>query len=112
MKKEYVVVRIDAPPEGAPYVIVSLSSVKDIKENNTDGPLTSPFGKANVMGFTNMNDMAKELNQMMAGGGGGGFGMQGNQTSIKLDMIEYKNLGISVGDKVFLDIVKAESSGV
>ena len=45
-------------------------------------------------------------------GGGGGFGMQGNQTSIKLDMIEYKNLGISVGDKVFLDIVKAESSGV
>ena len=92
-------------------MIVSLSSVKDIKENNTDGPLTSPFGKANVMGFTNMNDMAKELNKMMAGGGGG-FGMQGNQTSIKLDMIEYKNLGISVGDKVFLDIVKAESSGV
>ena len=111
MKKEYVVVRIDAPPEGAPYVIVSLSSVKDIKENNSDGPLTSPFGKANVMGFTNMNDMAKELNKMMAGGGGS-FGMQGNQTSIKLDMIEYKNLGISVGDKVFLDIVKAESSGV
>ena len=109
MKKEYVVVLIDAPPEGAPYVIVSLSSVKDIKENNSDGPLTSPFGKANVMGFTNMNDMAKELNKMMAGGMGG---MQGNQTSIKLDMIEYKNLGISVGDKVFLDIVKAESSGV
>ena len=71
MKKEYVVVRIDAPPEGAPYVIVSLSSVKDIKETSSDGPLTSPFGKANVMGFTNMNDMAKELSKMMAGGMGG-----------------------------------------
>ena len=67
------------------------------------------FGKSNVMGFSNMNDMAKELNKMMSGGG---LGMQGNTTSIKLDMIEYKKLGLSVGDKVFLDLTKAESSGV
>ena len=32
MKKEYVVRSIDAAPDGAPYVIVSLSSVKDFKE--------------------------------------------------------------------------------
>ena len=38
--------------------------------------------------------------------------MPGNQTSIKLDMHEYKELGISVGDKIFLDISKAESLGV
>ena len=50
------------------------------------------------MGFSNMNDMAKELNKMMSGGG---LGMTGNTTSIKLDMIEYKKLGLSVGDKVF-----------
>ena len=56
-----------------------------------------------------MNDMAKELNKMMTGGG---VGMMGNTTSIKLDMIEYKKLGLSVGDKVFLDLTKAESSGV
>ena len=108
MKKEYVVVRIDAAPDGAPYVVVSLSSKKDVQENN--GSLAPPFGKSNVMGFTNMNDMAKELNKMMTGGGGGG--MMGNTTSIKLDMLEYKNLSLSVGDKVFLDISKAESSGV
>ena len=107
MRKEFVVVRIDAAPDAAPYVVVSLSSKKDVQENN--GPLTSPFGKANVMGFSNMNDMAKELNKMMTGGG---MGMMGNTTSIKLDMIEYKKLGLSVGDKVFLDISKAESSGV
>ena len=107
MRKEFVVVRIDAAPDAAPYVVVSLSSKKDVQENN--GPLTSPFGKANVMGFSNMNDMAKELNKMMTGGG---IGMMGNTTSIKLDMIEYKKLGLSVGDKVFLDISKAESSGV
>tara|TARA_B100001167_G_scaffold26517_1_gene13921 strand:- start:338 stop:667 length:330 start_codon:yes stop_codon:yes gene_type:complete len=107
MRKEFVVVRIDAAPDAAPYVVVSLSSKKDVQENN--GPLTSPFGKANVMGFSNMNDMAKELNKMMTGGG---IGMMGNTTSIKLDMIEYKKLGLSVGDKIYLDLTKAESSGV
>ena len=106
MKKEYVVVRIDAAPDAAPYVVVSLSSKKDVQESN--GPLSSPFGKSNVMGFSNMNDMAKELNKMMSGG----MGMMGNTTSIKLDMIEYKKLGLSVGDKVYLDLTKAESSGV
>ena len=106
MRKEYVVVRIDAAPDAAPYVVVSLSSKKDMQEK--DGPLSSPFGKANVMGFTNMNDMAKELNKMMTGGGG----MMGNTTTIKLDMLEYKDLSLSVGDKVFLDLSKAECSGV
>ena len=106
MRKEYVVVRIDAAPDAAPYVVVSLSSKKDVQESN--GPLSSPFGKSNVMGFSNMNDMAKELNKMMSGG----MGMMGNSTSIKLDMIEYKKLGLSVGDKVYLDLTKAESSGV
>ena len=105
MRKEYVVIRIDAAPDAAPYVVVSLSSKKDMQEK--DGPLSSPFGKANVMGFSNMNDMAKELNKMMTGSG-----QTGNTTSIKLDMMEYKNLGLSVGDKVFLELSKAESSGV
>ena len=107
MRKEFVVVRIAAAPDAAPYVVVSLSSKKDVQENN--GPLTSPFGKANVMGFSNMNDMAKELNKMMTGGG---IGMMGNTTSIKLDMLEYKKLGLSVGDKIYLELTKAESSGV
>ena len=32
MRKEYVVVRVDAAPDTSPYVIVSLSSKKDMKE--------------------------------------------------------------------------------
>jgi len=106
MRKEYVVVRVDAAPDASPQVIVSLSSKRDVQEQNGT---PSSLGKPNVMGFSNMNDMAKELNKMMSGGG---VGMMGNTTSIKLDMIEYKKLGLSVGDKVFLDLIKAESSGV
>ena len=107
MRKEFVVMRIDAAPDGAPYVVVSLSLAKDMKEGNQP---PSPFG-SNVMGFTNMDDMMKNLNKMMAGGMGGMGGSPGN-TSIKLDMHEYKELNLSVGDKVFLDLAKAETLGV
>lgn len=108
MKKEYVVRSIDAAPDGAPYVIVSLSSVKDLKEG-TQNP-QSPFGSPKVMGFSNMNDMMKDLNKMISGMGG--MGMQGGVTQLKLEMHEYKEMGLSVGDKVFLELSKAESLGV
>jgi len=105
MKKEFVVRSIDAAPDGAPYVIISLSSAKELKEGSA-GP-QSPFGPK-VMGFTNMNDMMKDLNKMFSGMGA----MPGGVTAIKLDMHEYKQMNISVGDKVFLELTKAESLGV
>ncbi len=110
MKKEFVVKSIDAAPDGAPYVIVSLSSIKDLKEGTQN---TQPaFGSPKVMGFTNMNDMMKDLNKMFAGGMGGGMGLQGGVTQLKLEMHEYKDMGLSVGDKVFLELSKAETLGV
>ncbi len=104
MKKEFIVVRIDASPDGAPYVVVSLSTSKDFREQSTP---TSPFGTG-VMGFTNMDDMIKSLNKMMSGG----MGQPGAVTSIKLDMHEYKEMNLAVGDKVYLEITKPESIGV
>ncbi len=104
MKKEYVVRSINAAPDGAPYVIVSLSSAKEIKEG---GVPQSPFGPK-VMGFTNTNDMMKDLNKMFAGMGG----TSGGVTAVKLDMHEYKQMNLSVGDNVFLELTKAESLGV
>mgnify|MGYP001166386168 CR=1 FL=1 len=110
MRKEYVVMRIDAAPDGSPYVLVSLSLAKDMKEGNQPQSQTG----SNVMGFSNMDDMMKNLNKMIASGGMGGLGgMPGpGNTSIKLEMHEYKELNLSVGDKVFLDVSKAESLGV
>jgi len=109
MKKEFVVKSIDAAPDGAPYVVVSLSSLKELKEG-TQNP-QSTFGTPKVMGFTNMNDMMKDLNKMMSGMGGG-MGLQGGVTQLKLEMHEYKDMGLSVGDKVFLELTKAETLGV
>ena len=105
MKKEFVVRSIDAAPDGAPYVIVSLSSAKEIKESASPQAAFAP----KVMGFTNMNDMMKDLNKML----GGASGMPGGGvTAIKLDMHEYKQMNLSVGDKVFVELTKAESLGV
>lgn len=107
MKKEYVVKSIDSAPDGAPYVVVSLSSLKDLKEGNS--PQQSPFGGPKVMGFSNMNDMMKDLNKMLSGMGGG---MVTGVTQLKLEMHEYKELNLSVGDKVFLELSKEENFGV
>lgn len=104
MKKEYVVRSIDASPDGSPYVIVSLTSAKEAREGLQQ---PNPFGPK-VMGFTNMNDMMKDLNKMLTGFGG----MPGGVTSIKLDMHEYKEMNLSVGDKVYLEITKAETLGI
>ena len=108
MKKEYVVKSIDAAPDGAPYVIVSLSSIKDFKEGASSPQ--NPFGSPKVMGFSNMNDMMKDLNKLMSGMGG--MGMQSGVTQLKLEMHEYKEMGLSVGDKVFLELSKDEPLGV
>ncbi len=105
MKKEFVVKSIDSAPDGAPYVIVSLSSLKDLKEG-TQNP-QPPFGTPKMMGFSNMNDMMKDLNKMM-----GGIGMQSGITQLKLEMHEYKEMSISIGDKVFLELSKDESLGI
>ncbi|MGY5141495.1 MAG: hypothetical protein ACW9WZ_00410 [Nitrosopumilus sp.] len=108
MKREFVIKSIDSAPDGAPYVVVSLTSIKDLKEG-TQNP-QSPFGSPKVMGFSNMNDMMKDLNKMLSGMGG--MGMQSGVTQLKLEMHEYKELSLSVGDKVFLELTKAESLGV
>jgi len=108
MKKEFVVRSIDAAPDGAPYVVVSLSSVKDLKDGTSITP--SPFGAPKVMGFTNMNDMMKDLNKMFSGMGG--MGMQSGVTQLKLEMHEYKEMGLSVGDKVYLELTKEENLGI
>lgn len=105
MKKEFVVKSIDAAPDGAPYVVVSLSSLKDMNEGNIS-PM-SPFGQPKAMSFTNMNDMMKDLNKMFSG-----VGSMTGLTQLKMDMHEYKEMNLSVGDKVYLELTKAESLGV
>jgi len=38
--------------------------------------------------------------------------VSGNGTSLKLDMYEYKEMNLSVVDKVYLDLTKDENTGI
>lgn len=108
MRKEFIVRSIDAAPDNAPYVIVSLSSVRDFEEGTSQPQ--PPLGSPKVMGFTNMTDMMKDLNKMFSGMGG--MGVPSGITQLKLEMHEYKALAISVGDRVNLELTKEDSLGV
>ena len=103
MRKEFIVKSIYTSSDGSPSVVVSLTSSKEIKEGIQTPQ--SQFG-SKVMGFTNMNDMMKDINKMIAGGANQSL------TSIRMDIPEYKKMNLAVGDKVFLEITKADSSGV
>ena len=108
MRKEFVIKRIDASPDGAPYVIVSLTSSKDLQEGNKN---QSQFDPTKMMDPAKMGDMVKDLNKMLSGMGGGMM-PGGGGTSLKIDMHEYKEMNLSVGDKVYLDLTKDENTGV
>ena len=47
MKKEFVVKSIDSAPDGAPYVVVSLSSIKDLKGRNSKSTCCFWLSKGN-----------------------------------------------------------------
>jgi len=105
MRKEFVIKRIDASSDGAPYVIVSLTSSKDLKEGNKN---LSQFDPSKMMDPAKMGDMVKDLNKMLSGMGR----MMSGGTSLKLDMHEYREMNLSVGDKVYLELTKDENTGV
>ncbi len=107
MRKEFIVKRIDASQDGAPYVIVSLTSSKDLQEGIKP---QSQFDPSKMMDPSKMGDMVKNLNKMLSGAGGMMPGSEG--TSLKLDMHEYKAMNLSVGDKVYLDLSKDENTGI
>jgi hypothetical protein len=98
LKKEYVVTEITAAPDGAPHVLVTLRDPRDIRERQF-GPQTSTF--------TSMDDLFRNLGRNLTTQLMGGFA-----TVIRLGLNEYEELNIRVGDKVVLDISKAEVVGV
>ena len=108
MKREFIVASIQASHDGGPYVYVTFN---DPKEYKADKPPANPFG-ANSATFSSVDDLMKNLPKVMASFPGMmGPGLTDTPT-IKLSMREYQDMGIKVGDKVYIEIQKAESSGI
>ncbi|MEM3433380.1 MAG: hypothetical protein QXL52_05085 [Nitrososphaerales archaeon] len=105
MRKEYVITEISAAPDGGPYVLITLVEPKDLK-----GPAQPRPSHNIVMGFTSMEDLIKDLQRALSGLSRQMIG--GTLTVIKLDMREYEESGLKVGDKICLEITKIEKEGV
>jgi hypothetical protein len=119
MKKDYVISKIEVSQDGSPYVYVSLT------ESGTSNAQTAgrgsgktfpqnPFG-VGVGAFTSPEDLMKNLPKAisnMFGGHGSGGTASGDFPTIKMSMREYEDMQLRVGDKVNLEIKKADSSGI
>ena len=106
MKKEFIVIRIDASPDGGPYVLMTIKDPRDV--SNSNKPRAGP--NTQVMGFNSMDDLMKNMQNTLSSltkPGGGDI-----STTIKMEIREYEDSGIKVGDKISLEINKIEQSGV
>lgn len=107
MRREFIVARIEASQDGGPYVYVTFNDPKEYKPDKAN---MNPFG-SNMASFNSIEDLMKNMPKVMASFPGMGGGVTESPT-IKLSMREYQDMGIKVGDKVYLEIQKADSSGV
>jgi hypothetical protein len=105
MKVDYIVSRIEAPQDGAPYFYITYSNSGDF-EASID---KCPFGP-NITTINSREDLMKNLSKAMANIGGGGIPT--DSPTFKISMREYEDMAIKVGDKVTIEIKKWDSSGI
>ena len=118
MKKEFIVSKIEASQDGSPYVYVAFSDGNTPKSAVAGGGTGKGFPQSpfciGVGAFTSPEDLMKNLPKAMSNmfGGAGAAGMTSDSPTIKLSMREYEDIQLKVGDKVTVEIKKADSSGV
>jgi hypothetical protein len=104
LKREYFVTEIVAAPDGGPYVLLTFTDPRELK-----GSSQPAFGPS-VGVFTSMEDLMKNLQKTFAGLPKQMIG--GWVTVVRMEIREYDESGLKVGDKVYLEITKAEKEGV
>jgi hypothetical protein len=103
MKKDFIVSKIEAPQDGSQYVFVAFT--------DPDAKPTGGGGSGEAVPFTSPEDLMKNLPKVMSnmlGKDAGG----GDSPTFKITMKEYEDMTIKVGDKVRIEIRKADKSGV
>jgi len=104
MKNEFIVSKIEASQdEKTPFVYVVFSDTKTLGKENQQ---QSPFRGMN-MNFTSPEDLMKNFSKMF----GKGINL-GESPTFKLTVREYEESGLKVGDKVTIEIKKADIIGI
>ena len=104
MKKDFIVSKIEAPQDGSHYVLVAFTDPNAVKS-------TGGGGSGGAVPFTSPEDIMKNLPKVMSNMFGADAGGRDSPT-FKITMKEYEDMAIKVGDKVRIEIKKADNSGV
>jgi hypothetical protein len=104
MKKDFIVSKIEAPQDGSQYVFVAFTDPNTPKS-------TGGGGSGEALPFTSPEDLMKNLPKVMSNMFGKGAG-GGDSPTFKITMKEYEDMAIKVGDKVRIEIKKADNSEV
>jgi hypothetical protein len=97
LRKEYVITEVSASPDGSPFVLITLKDPSDVRGPQKISP------KSNMVAFTSMNDMFKNLGNVLSKQMMGSFA-----TIIKISLDEYEKLNFKVGDRVSVEINKTQ----
>ncbi len=103
MKKEYVITEISMSPDGSPRVLVSMLESKDLMNGQQPQPFRTGVTVLGPAPQT-ADSIAKELQKALSGALGGRLGSQA--TVMKLDIREYEESGLRVGDKVLVELTR------
>ena len=106
MRKDYIVAKIQSPPEGSHYVYVTFSDENEYRSQ--EKKTQSQFGPG-VGTFNSIEDLMKNMPKIMANIPGLGGG-QTESPTVKLSMREYEDMNIKVGDRVYFDIYKPDNA--
>ena len=104
LKKDFIVSKIEAPQDGSHHVLVAFTDPNAVKS-------TGGGGSGEALPFTSPEDLMKNLPKVMSNMFGKGVG-GGDSPTFKITMKEYEDMAIRVGDRVRVEINKADNSGV
>jgi hypothetical protein len=104
MKRDFIVSKIETPPDGGHYVLVAFTDPNALKS-------TGGGGSGEAVPFTSPEDLMKNLPKVLSNMFGKGAG-GGDSPTFKITMKEYEDMAIKVGDRVRIEIKKADNSGV
>jgi hypothetical protein len=112
MKKDFIVSKIESSQDSSPYVFIAFTDPKESKSASGGDSTQSPFGMGiGAVPFTSPEDLMKNLPKALSNIFSG-RGMPGDSTTFKFTMKEYEDMAIKVGDRVKIEIKKADNSGV
>jgi hypothetical protein len=113
LRKDFIVSKIEASQDGSPYVYISITDPNDKVFGRRSGKKLSSkplFGLGiGAVPFTSPEDLMKNLPEAMSNMLEG-RGMPYDIPIFKINMKEYENIQLKVGEKVTIVIKKTDDS--